>query len=94
MIRIMSEMINNIRANIKESAKQSPVVPGRLGKGKGWIYASLFFTFVLIFPLLVLFFPLPSPLLPGIASLIAAGGLKFLTSRNIPSPTLSRAPPF
>ena len=87
-------MINNIRANIKEAAKQSPVVPGHFSKGKGWIYASLFLTFVLIFPLLVIFFPLPSPLLPGIASLIAAGGLKFLTSRNIPAPTLSRAPPF
>jgi len=87
-------MIKRISARIKESAKQGPVVPGHLSKGKGWLYASLFFTFVLIFPLLALFFPLPASLLPGTLSLIAAGGLKFPISKNIPAPTLGRAPPF
>ena len=80
--------------HINQVVMHAPVLSGQFGRGSGWIHLSLFFALVLVFPLLVLFVPLPAPLLPGIASFILTGGLIFLKSKTIPLPRLSRAPHF
>lgn len=80
--------------HFNEVAMHTPVFYGQFDRGSGWIYFSLFFAVVLVFPLLVLFVPLPAPLTPGIASFLLMAGLIFLKSKTIPLPRLSRAPPF
>ena len=79
--------------HFNEVAMHAPVLSGQFSRGSGWIYFSLFFAVVLVFPLLVLFVPLPDPLFPGIASFLLTGGLKCPKSKTIPLPRLSRAPP-